>query len=43
MRAKVRRLDETLLLAAGLEAPEGPVLAHYSPGVDVWVGAPSPA
>jgi uncharacterized protein YqjF (DUF2071 family) len=39
----VDRLDEDLVVGAGLPAPEGPPLAHYSPGVDVRLGAPRPA
>jgi hypothetical protein len=31
----VERLNETLLRAAGLAAPDEPPLCHYSPGVDV--------
>jgi uncharacterized protein YqjF (DUF2071 family) len=38
-RARCLRLRETLLRAAGLERPDRPPLAHFSPGVDVWFGA----
>jgi uncharacterized protein len=38
-RARVLKLDETLLTAAGLPAPEGEPLVHYSPGVDVKVAS----
>jgi uncharacterized protein len=38
MRARVLRLDENLISAAGLPAPEGEPLVHYSLGVDVRVG-----
>lgn len=37
-RAKVLKLDENLIAASGLPAPEAPPLTHYSPGVDVKVG-----
>jgi uncharacterized protein len=33
-------LDDHLLTAAGLPAPEGEPLVHYSPGVDVTIGRP---
>ncbi len=36
-RATVKHLHQTLLGAAGLPAPTGPPLCHYSPGVDVEV------
>jgi len=39
-QAQVRRLDDGLLTAAGLPAPEGEPLVHYSPGVDVAIGRP---
>jgi uncharacterized protein YqjF (DUF2071 family) len=35
--AKVLSLDETMLVAAGLERPLEPALAHYAAGVDVEV------
>ncbi len=41
-RASVLRLEETLLSAAGLPAPTGAPLVHYSPGVHVRLGAPQP-
>jgi uncharacterized protein YqjF (DUF2071 family) len=40
MQARVRRLDQTLVEAAGLPAPRGAPLAHHSPGVTVRVGRP---
>jgi uncharacterized protein YqjF (DUF2071 family) len=39
-RAQVRGLDDGLIAAAGLPAPEGEPLVHYSPGVDVAIGRP---
>ena len=33
-------LDDGLMAAAGLPAPEGTPLVHYSPGVDVAIGRP---
>lgn len=39
-RATVRELDEGLLEAAGLPAPDGPPVVHFSPGVDVALGLP---
>jgi uncharacterized protein YqjF (DUF2071 family) len=36
-RARVLKLDEDLIVATGLPAPQGDPLAHYSPGVDVKV------
>jgi uncharacterized protein YqjF (DUF2071 family) len=33
-------LDDTLIPAAGLPAPQGAPLVHYSPGVDVAIGRP---
>jgi uncharacterized protein YqjF (DUF2071 family) len=38
--AEILHLEEDLIAAAGLPAPEGPPLAHYIPGVDVDVYAP---
>ena len=37
---RIHRLDQDLLVAAGLPTPEGRPVAHYSPGVDVRLGAP---
>jgi len=42
-RARVIRLDDELVVAAGLPSPVGPPLAHYSPAVDVRIGRPGPA
>ena len=42
-RAEVLTLDDHLIEAAGLPAPSGPPLVHYSPGVDVAIGQPEPA
>jgi uncharacterized protein len=39
-RARVIRCEDGLLTAAGLPAPRGEPLAHYSPGVDVAIGGP---
>jgi uncharacterized protein len=39
-RAEVRNLREDLLAAAGLPAPAGAPVVHYSDGVDVRIGAP---
>jgi uncharacterized protein YqjF (DUF2071 family) len=39
-RARVLHLDESLVQAAGLPAPAGAPLAHFSPGVEVKIGAP---
>jgi uncharacterized protein YqjF (DUF2071 family) len=39
-RVRIHQLDEDLLVAAGLPAPGGEPVAHYSPGVDVRLGAP---
>jgi uncharacterized protein YqjF (DUF2071 family) len=41
-RAEVRALDDELVAAAGLPAPAGAPLVHYSPGVDVRIGAGHP-
>ncbi len=41
-RAHARVLDDHLLTTAGLPAPEGEPLVHYSPGVDVAIGRPEP-
>ncbi|HEX8932926.1 MAG TPA: DUF2071 domain-containing protein [Pseudonocardiaceae bacterium] len=37
---RVDQLNQDLLTAAGLPAPQGEPLAHYSPGVDVRLGPP---
>lgn len=37
---QVHQLHEDMLVAAGLPAPEGQPVAHYSPGVDVRFGPP---
>jgi len=39
-RAQALRADDRLIAAAGLPAPSGPPLVHYSPGVDVAIGRP---
>jgi uncharacterized protein len=39
-RARARLVDDHLVTAAGLPAPEGEPLVHYSPGVDVAIGRP---
>jgi len=39
-RATAEALDGGLLATAGLPAPEGEPLVHYSPGVDVTIGRP---
>lgn len=39
-RAKALRLDGDLIEAAGLPAPVGEPLVHWSPGVQVRIGAP---
>jgi len=39
-RAQVLHLDDQLVPAAGLPRPAGEPLAHYSPAVDVGIGAP---
>jgi uncharacterized protein YqjF (DUF2071 family) len=38
--ARVRELDDGLVAAAGLPAPSGEPLVHYSPGVAVKIGRP---
>jgi uncharacterized protein YqjF (DUF2071 family) len=40
-RARVVKLDEDLVAAAGVPAPEASPLVHYSPGVDVKIGLPT--
>ena len=37
-RARLVLLEDHLLRAAGLPAPEGPPLVHFSPGVEVRIG-----
>ncbi len=39
-RARLLRLEEDLVRAAGLPAPAGAPLVHYSDGVDVRIGRP---
>ncbi len=39
-RAKLHALEEDLAVAARLPSPEGAPLVHFSPGVDVRIGAP---
>ena len=39
-RAQASTVDDRLLTAAGLPAPVGAPLVHYSPGVDVAIGRP---
>jgi uncharacterized protein YqjF (DUF2071 family) len=39
-RARVARLEQTLVQATGLPAPGGEPLVHYSDGVDVRIGVP---
>ena len=39
-RARVIHCEDGLVVAAGLPAPRGEPLAHYSPGVDVRIGLP---
>jgi uncharacterized protein len=41
-RVAVERLDQTLLQAAGLPAPSGEPLAHFSSGTHVMTGWPAP-
>ena len=38
-RARVLKLDEDLIAASGVPAPAAAPLVHYSPGVDVKMGA----
>lgn len=40
-RARVAHLDDTLVTAAGLPAPQGEALVHYAPSVEVRIGWPS--
>jgi uncharacterized protein YqjF (DUF2071 family) len=40
--ARVIRLDESLLAAAGLPGPDDEPLVHFSPGVEVRAGPPTP-
>ena len=39
-RAQALVLEDHLITAAGLPAPDGEPLVHYSPGVDVAIGRP---
>lgn len=39
-RVAIRTLDDELVTAAGLPAPDGEPLAHYSDGVEVRIGLP---
>jgi uncharacterized protein len=39
-RAAAPLVDDRLLVTAGLPAPQGAPLVHYSPGVDVAIGRP---
>ena len=39
-RAEALTVDDSLVAAAGLPAPRGAPLVHYSPGVDVRIGRP---
>ena len=39
-RATAQLVDDQLLTATGLPAPDGEPLVHYSPGVDVAIGRP---
>ncbi len=41
-RAQAEVLEDQLLITAGLPAPQGEPLVHYSPGVDVAIGRPEP-
>lgn len=41
-RARVAELHDGLVAAAGLPAPTGPPVVHFSPGVDVRIGFPRP-
>jgi uncharacterized protein YqjF (DUF2071 family) len=41
MQARVKRMEQTLTHAAGLPAPEGEPLAHYSPGVKARIALPA--
>jgi uncharacterized protein YqjF (DUF2071 family) len=41
-RADAVTVDDALVTAAGLAAPQGTPLVHYSPGVDVRIGRPEP-
>ena len=42
-RARTVEVEQNLLQSAGLDAPEGPPLVHFSPGVDVRIGTPKVA
>jgi len=37
-RARLLHVDDGLITSAGLPDPDGPAIAHYSPGVDVAIG-----
>jgi uncharacterized protein len=39
-RAQAVQVDDRLVTASGLPAPQGPPLVHYSPGVNVAIGRP---
>lgn len=39
-RAEATAIDDRLITAAGLPAPDGEPLVHYSPGVNVSIGRP---
>ena len=39
-RVELLDLDDELMVAAGLPAPVGPPIGHWSPGVDVRIGYP---
>ncbi len=39
-RAQATAIQDSLIAAAGLPMPDGPPLVHFSPGVDVAIGAP---
>jgi hypothetical protein len=39
-RAELRNVDDELVVAAGLPAPRGEPLVHYSPSVEVRIGWP---
>jgi uncharacterized protein YqjF (DUF2071 family) len=41
-RATVTDIDDALVPACGLPPPDGPPIAHFSPGVSVQIGPPRP-
>jgi uncharacterized protein YqjF (DUF2071 family) len=41
-RGRVTKLAQTHLECAGLPAPGGPPIVHFSDGVDVRIGPPRP-